>query len=169
MDVLILVVAAGCAVLGGFWGVVRMVSTAGALVGGVLAGRIAGPPLATWAFGPTASLAPKLLASLVAGGLVFFLLLLAGAGVRKLLERVHLSLLDRLLGAALAAALALFLSAVLLALASAGGFPARGRVSETLSSLGGAFLAAYSPPASSTKPNSKPAKPTSSGQHPEGP
>ncbi|MFN3414587.1 MAG: CvpA family protein [Thermoanaerobaculum sp.] len=169
MDVLILAVAAGCAVLGGFWGVVRMVSTAGALVGGVLAGRIAGPSLAVWAFGPTASLAPKVLASLVAGGLAFFLLLLAGTGVRKLLERVHLSLLDRLLGAGLAAFLALFLSAVLLALASAGGFPARGRVSERLSSVGGAFLAAYRPSTSSAKPSNTPKKPTSNGQHPEGP
>lgn len=169
MDVLILGVAAGLALLGGFWGVVRMVSTTGALVGGVLVGRVAGPPLATWAFGPTASLAPKLLASLVAGGLAFFLLLLAGTGVRKLLEKVHLSLLDRLAGAVLAAVLALSVSAVLLALAAAGGFAAHGTVSEKLTTFGGAFLEAYRPSSNSAKPNSKPAKPTSSGQHPEGP
>ena len=93
------------------------------------------------------------------------------AGMKKVLEaeKPDWLLVQGDTTSALAAALALFLSAVLLALASAGGFPARGRVSETLSSLGGAFLAAYSPPASNAKPNSKPAKPTSSGQHPEGP
>lgn len=164
-----MVVAAGCAVLGGVWGVVRMVSTVGALVGGVLAGRIAGPPLAIWAFGPTAPLLPKVLASLVAGGLAFFLLLLAGTGVRKLLERVHLSLVDRLLGAGLAAALALFLTAVLLALAAAGGFAAHGGLSEKLTAAGGEFLAAYRPSSNSAKPKSNPTKPTSKGQHPEGP
>lgn len=169
MDALILVVAAGCAVLGGLWGLVRMVAAVGAVVAGVLVGRVVGPALAVWAFGPTAALTPRVMASLVAGVLAFLLLLLAGAGIRKLLERAHLSLLDRLLGAALAAALALSVSAVLLALAAAGGFAAHGTVSEKLTSLGGAFLAAYRPSSNSAKPTNNPTKPTSNGQQPEGP
>ncbi len=169
MDALVLVVAAGCGVLGGFWGLVRMVAAVGAVVGGVLVGRVAGPALAAWAFGPSASAGHNVLASLLAGALACFLLLLAGAGMRKLLARLHLSLVDRLFGAAVAAALALALSAVLLALASAGGFAAHGAVSEKLASLGGNFLKAYRPPTSSAKPNNNPAKPTSKGQQPEGP
>lgn len=164
-----LVVAAGFGVLGGLWGLVRMAAAVGAVVGGVVAGRAAGPALAAWAFGPGASPGQNLLASLAAGALAFCLLLLAGAGMRKLLERVHLSLVDRLLGAGVAAALALFVSAVLLALAQAGGFAAHGTVSEKLTSLGGAFLAAYRPSTSSAKPSNNPTKPTSKGQQPEGP
>lgn len=169
MDALVLVVAFGCGVLGALWGLVRMVAAVGAVVGGVAVGRVAGPALAAWAFGHGASPALKVLASLTAGALAFFLLLLAGAGIRKLLERVHLSLLDRLLGAGLAAALALSVSAVLLALAQTGGFAPHGAVSEKLTSLGGAFLAAYKPSTSSAKPSNSPKKPTSKGQQPEGP
>lgn len=146
-----------------------MVATVGAVVGGVVVGRLAGPALATWAFGPGASPGFKVVASLIAGALAFFLLLLAGAGIRKLLERMHVSLLDRLLGAGLAAALAILISAVLLALAAAGGFAPHGAMSAKLTSLGRAFLAAYRPSTSSAKPNSNPSKPTSKGQQPEGP
>lgn len=162
-------VGVGFAILGGFWGLVRMVATVAALAGGVMAGRVAGPALAAWAFGANAALGYRIAASLVAGGAAFFLLLLAGAGIRKLLERLHLSLVDRFLGAAVAACLALAASAFLLALAATGGHTPASPFAARLSSLGQAFLAAYRPSTSSAKPNSNPPKPTSSGQHPDGP
>lgn len=148
---------------------VRMVASVAALAGGVLAGRAVGPALAAWAFGPAAGVGHRVAASLVAGGVAFVLLLLAGAGLRKLLEHLHLSLLDRLLGAAVAAFLALGVSALLLALAAGGGYAPSGVLSAKLVSLGQAFLAAYKPPSKSANPKSTPPKPTNSGQHPEGP
>lgn len=165
----LLLVAAGLAILGGIWGLVRMAATAAALAGGILAGRLAGPTLAVWAFGAASGVGYRVAASLLAGGAAFALLLLAGAGLRKLLERLHLSLVDRLLGAAVAASLSLGVSALLLAFAAGSGYTPTGRLATELTSLGQRFLAAYNPPSSNAKPSSNPAKPTRSGQHPDGP
>ncbi|MGC8915677.1 MAG: CvpA family protein [Thermoanaerobaculum sp.] len=168
MDAVIVVATCGCALVGAFWGLVRMVTVVAATLAGGLAGRLAGPALAAWLFGPQASSAARIAASLMAGGLAFGLFLTAGAGIRRLLQHLHLSVLDRLLGALATAGLALSASAVLLALAAGTGFSPPTPLAARLTQIGQTFLAAYRP-AKSASPTSNPSKPTSRGQHPEDP
>ena len=141
MDVLILVTAAGCALAGAFWGAVRLGAAVVALVVGVAAGRWAGPPAAALlAAGGTPSPWLKAtgvaLVAVVGGGLV----LLAGRGLWQGLTKVHLGCVDRLLGALATAAIALALSAVLLALAGESGYRPTTPWSERLQHAGRVLL-----------------------------
>jgi uncharacterized membrane protein required for colicin V production len=168
VDVVLLSVAVGTAILGALWGLVRMATALLAAAGGFFVARLAGPPLAALLFAPALGTGQKLLASLVAGGLAAAVLLASGTGVRKLLERLHLASLDRLLGALAAAGAALFLAALLLALAASAGWEPRGSLTPRLTQLGQHFLAVYSACAKSKTPQASPKSPTNSGQQPAG-
>ncbi len=123
VDVLILVVVGGCALAGGFTGVIRLGAWIMALVGAVAAGRWAGPATAQLLAGgdapsPWLKAAGVALVAATAAGLV----LLAGRGLRHGAARLHLGWLDRLAGALAAGGVALALTAVLLALAAQSGY-----------------------------------------------
>ncbi|MCX7894810.1 MAG: CvpA family protein [Thermoanaerobaculum sp.] len=169
MDWVLVAVALGCAILGAFWGLVRMLALALAGASALLLGRLAGPPLAHWAFGTPPTGWTTILASLLSGLVVFALVLLAGLGLRKLLDRLHLTFLDRLLGALTAGGLALAASGILLGLAYRGGATFDGPVVAPLARWGDQLLAAYKPATRSANPNSNPKTPISKGQQPEGP
>lgn len=142
MDVLILVIVAGCALAGGFWGAVRLGAGVVALVVAVAAGRWAGPSAASLLAGgdapsPWLTAAGVALAAMAAGGLV----LLAGRGLRQGLTKAHLGCTDRFAGALAAAGAALALSAVLLALAGESGYHPASPWSQRLQQAGGDLLA----------------------------
>ncbi len=137
VDILILVIVAGCALAGGFWGAVRLGAGVVALVVAVAAGRWAGPSAASLLAGgdapsPWLTAGGMALAAMAAGGLV----LLAGRGLRQGLTKAHLGCVDRLAGALAAAAAALALSAVLLALAGESGYHPAAPLSQRLQQVG---------------------------------
>jgi len=169
MDAVILSVTLGLALLGAFWGFLRILSLVLALLGGVLLGRFAGPPLANLLFPSPPSSGQQLLASALAGALACGLLLLAAMGLRRLLEALHLRLMDRLLGAVATAGMALALSALLLGLAAQGGLQPQGALSEKLAAFGQAFFQVYKETKRSQIPQSNPKNPTNKGQQPKGP
>lgn len=137
VDVLILVVVAGCALAGGFWGIIRLGAGVVALVVAVAAGRWAGPSAAALLAGggtpsPGLSAAGVALAATTAGGLV----LLAGRGLRLGLEKARLGCVDRAAGALAAAGAALALIAVLLALAGESGYRPASPWAQRLQQIG---------------------------------
>jgi|GEM_PF-1716557 len=166
MDVVILSVVAGAAVLGALWGLVRMVTVLVAIAGAFFVGRLAGPPLAALLFSPAPGSAQNVLASVLAGALAGAALFASGTGIRKLLEGLRLALLDRLLGALGTAGATLFLASLLLALMASGGWKPEGSITPKLTQVGEGFLSAYKAFAKSRSPQTTPNKPTKSGQQP---
>ncbi|MGQ9494685.1 MAG: CvpA family protein [Thermoanaerobaculaceae bacterium] len=169
MDVLVISVVLGLAILGAFWGFLRILSLILAISGAAFLGRWAGPPLAEVVFSPAATSFQKLLTSAAVGAVAAGLFLLAGMGIRRFLQSVHLGFLDRLLGAVATMSLALLLASALLGLAATGGFPVHGKLSSQLAQFGRGVLAVYKLSKSSQSPNNSPSSPTNNGQQPKEP
>jgi uncharacterized membrane protein required for colicin V production len=164
VDVAIAIVCAGCFVLGLFWGAVRMVTVALAAVAAAIAARLAGPSAAALLGGSSAPssatrIAATILVAIVASGLV----VLAGRGLRKGIEALRLSWLDRLAGGVVATALAGFALALLLGLAVEGGLTVTTPWAQGLAVFGQTFLALQSHPTRSATPSNSPPTPTMSG------
>lgn len=169
VDILVVSIVFGVAILGAFWGLLRILSLILAISGAAFLGRWAGPPLAEAVFSPAATSYQKLLASAAVGAVAAALLLLAGMGVRRLLQSVHLGFLDRLLGALATMAFGLFLASLLLGLAAMGGLHIHGWLSPQLAQFGRGVLAVYKLSKSSQSPNNSPSSPTKAGQQPKEP
>lgn len=137
VDVLILIVVLGCALAGGFWGVVRLSAWVVAMAAAVGAGRWAGPPAARLlAGGDVPSTWVTAAGVALAAGAAVGLVLVAGRGVRQALAKSRLGCVDRIAGALAASGTALALSAVLLALAGESGFHPTSPWSQRLQQLG---------------------------------
>ena len=168
MDVLIVVVACGCAVLGAWGGGLRMASTVVAVIAGILAGRWAGPPaVALFAKGSSAQPAARILATVIVGIVAAGVVLLAGRGLRKGMETLRLGWVDRLGGLLLGGAAALAIMALLLGLAALGGHPPATPWATWLSQMGQGALAVQGLSNSNARPSSSPSTPTKSGQQPK--
>jgi uncharacterized membrane protein required for colicin V production len=142
MDVIIVLVAAGLALLGAFWGALRIASNVLAVLAGIVVGRWAGPPAAGMIAGlfhsPAAErIAATALVALVAAGLV----MLAGRGLRRGVDSLHLGWLDRGIGLLIGGAAGLALVAALLGLAAFGGHTPTTPLAGRLSEIGQAALA----------------------------
>ncbi len=167
MDVVLALVIVGCALAGAWWGALRMATAVAALVAAILAGRYAGPVAGDLLLGArTSSHGARVAVVLGLGLVVALLVLLAGRGLKKGVQLLHLSWLDRLGGLAAGGAGAAVLLAVILALAAAGGHPATTPWAKRLAAFGQGALAVQSLSSRSTSPSSTPTIPTSSGQHP---
>ena len=167
MDAVIFVVVGGCAVLGMAWGAVRMVSLIAAVAAGVLAARWAGPGAAQLLAGsspPGGS--GRMLATAVVSLAAVILVWLAGKGLRRALQALHLGWLDRIAGMAAGAGAAALVLALLLGLAAIGGHGPSSPWAARLAEAGRTFLAVQSFSASKASPSNTPSSPTSSGQHP---
>ncbi|MGE5237138.1 MAG: CvpA family protein [Acidobacteriota bacterium] len=167
MDVIIGLVIAGCAIAGALWGAIRLASIALALAAAVLAGRLLGPMMTPL----VASLGDfhgqqRLLATVAAALVAAAVVLIAGRGLRKGLEALHLSCLDRIAGALVGGGGAALLLAIGLAVAAGAG-----KVPDTpwalgLAGAGKVLLALHKSPLSNVSPSNTPPTPTSRGQHP---
>jgi uncharacterized membrane protein required for colicin V production len=167
MDIALVVVIVGCGLAGAWWGALRMATALAAGLAAVLAGRFAGPVAADLVLGGRGGDHATRVAVMVGVGLVAALLVfLAGRGLRKGIEVLHLSWLDRLGGLAIGAAGATAVLAGGLALAAAGGHPPTSPWARQLATLGQSALAVQSFSIKSTIPSSAPPIPTSKGQHP---
>jgi uncharacterized membrane protein required for colicin V production len=167
VDLFLLLVVCGCGVVGMIWGALRMATLVAAVGAAVLAGRWAGPAAAglfTSTPEPTsgARAAAVAVVAIVAAVLVW----LAGIGLRRGVEALHLGWVDRIAGLAIGAAAAVLLLALLLGLAALGGHPPSSPWASRISQAGQTFLALHTIPARSAIPSSSPSTPTSSGQQP---
>jgi uncharacterized membrane protein required for colicin V production len=168
VDIALVVIGISCFIAGLFWGAVRIVSVVLACVAAVLAGRWAGPPLVLLlASGAQPSITLRIVAvagvAVVAAGLV----LVAGRGLRKGLEALRLTWLDRLAGGILSTAVAFLATAFLLGLAAAGGHPPGSPLARELAAFGQTILSLQTRPNSRAMPSTTPPRPTSKGQQPE--
>jgi uncharacterized membrane protein required for colicin V production len=167
MDIVLALVIVGCALAGAWWGALRMGTAVVAVTAAVLAGLLAGPVAADLLAGARAADHGVRVATMVGLGVIVALLVfLAGRGLRKGIQALHLSWLDRLGGLALGGAGAAALLAAILALATIGGHPPTTPWARQLATLGQAALAVQSFSNRSTNPSSTPTPPTSKGQHP---
>ncbi len=167
MDVAVLLVVVGCAVVGVVWGAVRLATAVAAIVAAVLAGRWVGPVAASWLVGgsPTHG-GPRVIGTVAAALVAGILVLIAGRGLQRGMEALHLGWLDRIAGAVLSACGAALVVAVMLALAAEGGHPPASPWALGLAGAGKTFLALHNQPRSIATPSRIPATPTSSGQQP---
>jgi uncharacterized membrane protein required for colicin V production len=167
VDVFVLLVVCGCAVVGMIWGAVRMATLVAAAVAAVLAGRWAGPAAAQlFAGGPEPTSGERLAAVAVVAILAALLVWLGGLGLRRGVKVLHLGWVDRIAGLAIGAAAALLILAVLFGLAALGGHPPSTPWAARLSQAGQTFLAVQKISARSAIPSSTPSTPTRSGQQP---
>ncbi|MBZ5587700.1 MAG: CvpA family protein [Acidobacteriia bacterium] len=167
MDLLIVLVVGGCAVLGMMWGAVRMATLVAAIAAGVLAGRWAGPGAAQLVGGTTAQSGSGRTLAIAAVALAAAILVwLAGKGLRRALKALHLGWVDRLAGLVAGAGAAALVLALLLGLAAMGGHGPSSPWATRLAQAGQTFLAVQSFSASKASPSKTPSIPTSSGQHP---
>ncbi len=166
MDLVILLVVCGCAVLGTIAGAVRMAALVAAIVAAVAAGRWAGPAAAELIGGGAATGGGRMLVIAAVAVLAALLVFLAGKGLRRGIRALRLGWVDRLAGLAVGAGAAALILALLLGLASLGGHPPSSPWAARLAAVGQAFLAVQSLSASKTSPSSTPSAPMSNGQHP---
>lgn len=168
MDIAILLIIVGCALAGVVWGAVKIASVAVALTAAIIAGRFAGGPIAQLiAKGPQPDSGEHALATIGVGLVAFILVALAGRGLRRALQALHMTWLDRIAGAFVAGGGAAVTIAVLLAFASQGGWNPPTPWALALAGVGRTALSFHHiQPASSAMPSSTPPKPTSAGQHP---
>ncbi|HVN77127.1 MAG TPA: CvpA family protein [Thermoanaerobaculaceae bacterium] len=166
MDAVIVLVVAGCAVLGTVWGAVRLATLVAAVAAGILAGRWAGPVAAqlagTASRGGSARMVTIAAVALAAALLVW----LAGKGIRRALKALHLGWADRAAGLAIGAAAAILVLALLFGLAATGGHAPSSPWAARLAQAGQTFLAVQNLSASKASPSNTPRTPTSSGQQP---
>jgi uncharacterized membrane protein required for colicin V production len=167
VDVFVLLVVCGCAVVGMIWGAVRMATLVASVVAAVLAGRWAGPVAAQlFAGGPEPTSGERLAAVAVVAILAAVLVWLAGLGLRRGVKALHLGWVDRIAGLAIGGAAAVLILAILFGLAALGGHPASTPWASRLSQAGQTFLAVQKISAKSAIPSSTPSTPTRSGQQP---
>jgi len=167
VDVFVLFVLVGCAILGLAWGGLRMATAGAAVTAAVLAGRWAGPAAARFFTGhPEPSSNERLAAAAAAAIVAAVLVWLAGMGLRRGVTALHLGFLDRVAGMVLGAGAAVVLLAVLLGLAALGGRPPSSPWASRLSQAGTTWLALQKLSTKSTIPSSTPRMPTSKGQQP---
>jgi uncharacterized membrane protein required for colicin V production len=167
VDVFVLLVVCGCAVVGMIWGAVRMATLVASAVAAVLAGRWAGPVAAQLFSGrPEPTSGERLAAVAVVAILAAVLVWLAGLGLRRGVKALHLGWVDRIAGLAIGAAAAVLILAVLFGLAALGGHPPSTPWASSLSQAGQTFLAVQKISARSAIPSSTPSTPTRSGQQP---
>lgn len=167
MDIALAIVVAGCALAGLWWGALRLIAWLAAAAAAVAAGRWVAPAAAALASGgvpPSPGL--RVLTIVASAAVAAVVVFVAARGLRKALEALRLSWLDRLAGMAAAGGLAALVLGLLLALAAIGGRPPKSPFAAFLSSAGQTLLAVHSLPASRTSPSSSPARPTSKGQQP---
>ncbi len=167
MDLVVLLVVCGCAVLGLISGAVRLATLVAAVVAAIAAARWAGPAAAQLIGGPAASGGGRMLAIAAVAVLAALLVFLAGKGLRRGIKALHLGWVDRLAGLVVGAGAAALVLALLLGLASLGGHPPSSPWAARLAATGQAFLAVQSLSASKASPSNTPSAPTSSGQHPQ--
>lgn len=167
MDVVILLVIAGCAILGMVWGALRMAAACAAVAAAVLASRWGGPAAARLFTGHAEPTSHERMVAVAAVAIVAALLVwLAGMGLRRGLTALHLGFLDRLAGLLLGAAAAVVVLAVLLGLAALGGRPPSSPWASRLSQAGVTWLALQKFSTSNAIPSNTPRIPTSKGQQP---
>ena len=166
MDLAILLVIAGCAVLGVVAGAVRLAALVAAVIAAVAAGRWAGPAAAGLIGGAAASGGGRMLTIAAVAVLAAVLVSLAGKGLRRGIKALHLGWADRLAGLVVGAGAATVVLALLLGLAAVGGHSPSSRWAARLAATGQAFLAVQNLSASKASPSSTPSNPTSSGQQP---
>jgi uncharacterized membrane protein required for colicin V production len=167
VDLFILLVVCGCAVVGTIWGVIRMASLVAAVAAAVLAGRWAGPAAAHLLTGKPEPGSGERLVAVAAVALVAAVLVwLAGLGLRRGVRALHLAWIDRVAGLAVGAVTAVLILALLFGLAALGGHRPSSPWAARLSQVGETFLALQKISTKSAIPSSTPSTPTSSGQHP---
>jgi len=166
MDLLVLAVVAGCAVLGMIWGAVRLATLVAAVGAGVLAGRWAGPSAAELVGGSAQGGTGRILTIGAVAMAAAILVWLAGKGLRRALKALHLGWADRVAGLLVGAAAAAVVLALLFGLAAMGGHGPTSPWASRLAQAGQTFLAVQSFSASKASPSSTPRTPTTSGQHP---
>jgi uncharacterized membrane protein required for colicin V production len=166
MDLVVLLVVCGCAILGMITGAVRLAALVAAIVAAVAAGRWAGPAAAQLIGGGAATGGGRMLTIAAVAVLAALLVFLAAKGLRRGMKALHLGWVDRLAGLVVGAVGAAVVLALLLGLSSLGGHPPSSPWAARLAAVGQAFLAVQSLSASSASPSSTPSAPTSSGQHP---
>ncbi len=167
MDLFVLLVIAGCAILGLIWGALKMGAAGAALAAAILAGRWVGPVAAQlFTHQAVPGSHERLAGAFVAGIVAAVLVWLAGLGLRRGVKALHLGFLDRLGGLALGGAAAVVLLALLFGLAALGGHPPSSPWASRLSQAGLTWLAVQKFSASSSSPSSAPRTPTSKGQQP---
>ncbi len=167
MDLVILLVVCGCGVLGLIAGAVRLAALVAAVVAAIAAGRWAGPPAAQFIGGGAESGGGRMLVIAAVAVLAALLVFLAGKGLRRGINALHLGWVDRLAGLVVGAGGAALVLALLLGLAALGGHPPSSPWAARLAAAGQGFLAVQSLSASKASPSSTPSAPTSSGQHPQ--
>ncbi len=158
----------GLAILGAFWGFMRLSAAVLSVSCGLLVGHWAGPALAELLFSPPASTAQRVLTAVGTGAVAALLVWLAAAGLRRALQALGFGWLDRVFGALATAALSLAMTALLLGLAAAGGFQVKGTLAPRLAGWGRWALELYRAEKSKANPQKSPSKPTSNGQQPTG-
>lgn len=167
VDVVIGLVVVGCAITGLVWGVLRMATLAAAAVGGIAAARFVAPTaLALVAPARVESSNAQAVAALGVALITAILVMVAGRGLRRGVEFLRLGWLDRLSGAALAAAGAVGVLALLLALAANGGMKIDSPWAGRLARLGASWLGFQHARINNTTPTTTPAAATPNGQHP---
>jgi uncharacterized membrane protein required for colicin V production len=167
VDLFLLLVVCGCAVVGMIWGALRMATLVAAVVAAVLAGRWAGPAAAGLFAGTSEPASGERAAAVAVVAIVAAVLVwLAGTGLRRGVKALHLGWVDRIAGLAIGAAAAVLLLALLLGLSALGGRPPSSPWASRLSQAGQTFLALHRISARSAIPSSTPSTPTSSGQQP---
>jgi uncharacterized membrane protein required for colicin V production len=167
MDLFILFVVCGCAVVGAIWGAIRMATLVAAVIAAVLAGRWAGPAAAhllTSAAEPGRG--EHLIGVSAVAVLAAVLVWLAGLGLRRGIKALHLGWIDRVAGLAAGAVAAILVLALLLGLAALGGHAPGSPWASRLSQAGVTFLALQRISARSASPSNTPSTPTRSGQQP---
>jgi uncharacterized membrane protein required for colicin V production len=167
VDIVVLLVVCGCAVIGAIWGALRMATLVASIAAAVLAGRFAAPAAARLFTGSAEPTGGQHAFAVVAVAVIAAVLVwLAGTGLRRGVKALHLGWLDRLAGLTAGAAAALLVLALLFGLAALGGRPPSSPWASRLSQAGQAFLALQKFSARSAIPSSTPSTPTRSGQHP---
>ncbi len=167
VDLVVVLVVAGCAVAGAIAGAIRMATLAAAVVAAVLAGRWAGPPAVRLLSGaPEPGRGEQVLAVAAVAILAAVLVWLAGLGLRRGMRALHLGWVDRVAGLAAGGGAAVAVLALLLGLAALGGHRPSSPWASRLADAGAGLLAAQKNSARSASPSSTPSAPTSRGQQP---
>lgn len=160
-------VVIGCAICGLVWGALRMATLVAAVAGGITAARFVTPPaLSLIAPAHLDSPNARAVAALGVALVTAVLVLVAGRGLRRGLELLRLSWLDRLGGAALAGTVAVAVLAMLLALGVSGGMHLSTPWAESLARLGESWLGVQQDRSNNAAPITTPATTTNSTQHP---
>jgi uncharacterized membrane protein required for colicin V production len=167
MDAIVVIVIVGCAIVGLWWGALRMATLVAAVVAATLAARWVAPGAADLLLGGPAEHGH--ITALVTAGVALgaaLLVWIAGVGLRRGMSALHLSWLDRLVGFALGGGAAAVVLAVALALAARSGHVPASPIAQWLAEAGRTAVAVQSFSASRSTPTNTPSTATRSGQQP---